>query len=604
MAALKPNRCLTLSRLASAFVWCLCSVLGCMDFYFVGYIGDLQCESIAYEHQSINEFCQRYIAEQLFVCTGVKIRAGHGTAAPLHPVPAQQKYVHPNAAKAGRSSLVEELCCPGRRGNAWRGGHSSVSSLVVDTAVGDESSSWQSLCEGSERSTSSEIDMTSPVSVAQKEALSRPVAGPSPGQPPRAISSSPGTIASRRCSPPLDQLLPGPVKHAVTKASPSEGHDLPADVAPAAENNNAKRPVSAKASGEGSPKPAAPLRVLSMNSDRSHAHQSTARVAPAQPAAQSKVQKPQQGSQASAESSHKAGPTKQPAPVRIEPTRSSSAAGQPAGKVRSPQKRSMPPASTPFSPYPPGHPAVSMPAWPHMHQQRPAHMHTPPSSGLASIDTQLVMDVQRQLSALEVSGFTAVMRAPARTQSLPRLQQQQRQAGHGGPMFDQQRQAIMQQMPQMPPSWRQSPQPPADARQPLPKQAAMPLASVRAPRTGGAADMHAPRRHSVPASPVVAAHSGPFAFHPHPESAQFHQLMQQALSHAGFSGQAQPPRSMAMQRQMMGYPAVRPRPSPYADPSLQRQGHGPAVSLAAPLHTFLLRNSGKLTNALDGCDQW
>ena len=518
----------------------------------------------------------------------------------MHPAPAQQKYVHPNAAKLARSSFTEGLFSPtlpspGRRGNSWHGGHSSVSSLVVDAAAGDESSSWQSLSEDSDKSTSSEIDMTSPVSVGKREAISKPAAGPGPGEPPRAIAKSPQS-PSNSCGPPLDQLLPGPVKNAGPKAPVSDAPSaLPVLNAPA------------KPSAEPCAKPAAPFRVLSMNSDRSksdrsHAQQGTARVAPHQPAAQGKGQKVQQSSEAPAESSYKAA-TKQPALVRTEAPRISSAATQPAGnKPRSPQKRSASAASSPFTSYPPGHPAALMPAsvWAHMHQhQQGAHVPSAVSTGMPGMDSQLLIDVQRRLSQLEMVALAGPgSRVPVRTRSLPRLQQQeassgtkqqqqQAQNGHAGQTYEQHRQAIMQQMPQMPPSWRQSPQPPTDPRQLLPKQASMHPVSTRTQRTAGA-DMHAPRRHSVPASPVVAPHSGPFPFHPHSEGYTAHQLMQHMLSRNGLSSQGQPSRSMGMPAgQMLGYPAVRQRTSQYAEPHLQRAMHGPAVSSVQHAFSFI-----------------
>ena len=503
----------------------------------------------------------------------------------MHPAPVQPKYVHPNAA-AGRLGHAEDLLSPGRRGgNVWRGGHSSVSSLVVDTAVGDESSSWQSLSEGSDRSTSSEADMISPVSVGKREGPIKPMAGPGPGQPPRAIPNSPGSASSHSCGPPLDQLLPSRVKDAAPKASSPEAAE------PAASKQAAGDSHAAAGAGESVAKPPGPFRVLSMNSDRSHAQQDTVQTASAQPAAPIKVQKAQQASQPKVQSSHKAAP-KLLVQVRADALRPNSAVHQQASKPKSPQKRSMPPSGHPFTAYPPSHAPAPMLAWPHLHQQqRSPQVHVPPSMGLTSTDTQLMMDVQRQLSAADMAAYTTGMRAPVRTQSLPRMQQdardavkqQQRhagltgQGGRIGQMTEPQRQAIMQQMSRMPPSWHQSQQPPAEARQLLPKQAAVQPAGARAP-PAASAEMHAPRRHSVPASPVMGPHSGPFAFHPHSEAPALHQLMQQALSHNGFSSQGQPPRSMGMPAgQMLGHPAVRPRPSPYAEPSLQRQMHVPVV---------------------------
>ena len=283
--------------------------------------------------------------------------------------------------------------------------------------------------------------------------------------------------------------------------------------------------------------------------------------------------------------------------VRADAPRSSPVVHQLPSKPKSPQKRSTPPSTNPFTAYAPSHMSAPMPAWPHIQQQqRSPQMHVPPSMGLTSVDTQLMMDMQRQVSAAEMAAYTASMRAPVRTQSLPRLQQdardssklQQRQAGqsgHPGQVSEPQRQAIMHQMSRMPPSWHQSQQPPAEARQLLPKQAAVHSAGARAsPVVGG--DMHPPRRHSVPASPVMGPHSGPFTFHPHSEAPALHQLMQQALSQNGFSHnafQGQPTRSMGMPAgQMLGHPAVRPRPSPYAEPSLQRQMHVPAVGCGCP----------------------
>ena len=474
-----------------------------------------------------------------------------------------------------------------------------MSSLVVDAAAGDESSSWQSLSEGSDRSASSEADMISPVSVGKREGPNKPMAGPGPGQPPRAISNSPGSATSHSCGPPLDQLLPSRVKDALPKASSPDAAE-PA-VAKGAAGVDGNATVS---TGEGSAKLSGPFRVLSMNSDRSHAQQDALRSAAAQPAAPVKAQKLQQASQPMVESSYKAAP-KLLVQVRADAPRSSSVVHQLASKPKSPQKRSMPPSTNPFTAYAPSHATAPMPAWPHIHQQqRSPQMHVSPSMGLTSVDTQLIMDMQRQVSAAEMAAYTASMRAPVRTQSLPRLQQdardgskmmqqQQRQAGltgqsgHPGQVSEPQRQAIMHQMSRVPPSWHQSPQPPAEARQLLPKQAAVHSAGARAsPAVGG--DMHPPRRHSVPASPVMGPHSGPFAFHPHSEAPALHHLMQQALSqngfsHNAFSNQGQPSRSMGMPvGQMLGHPAVRPRPSPYAEPSLQRQMHVPAVGCGHP----------------------
>lgn len=499
----------------------------------------------------------------------------------MHPAPVQPKYVHPNAATSGRMGHTEDLLSPGRRGGSvWRGGHSSVSSLVVETAVGDESSSWQSLSEGSDRSASSEVDMISPVSVGKREGPNKPMAGPGPGQPPRAIPNSPGSASSHSCGPPLDQLLPSRVKAAAPKAASIEAAE------PAAPKQAAGDSHAAVGTEESVAKPSGPFRVLSMNSDRSHAQQDALQTASAPPAAPIKVQ---QASQPKVESSYKAAP-KLLVQVRADAPRLNSAVHQPASKTKSPQKRSMPPSTHPFTAYPPSHSPAPLLAWPHIHQQqRSPQMHVPPSMGLTSVDTQLMMDVQRQLSAAEMAAYTSGMRAPVRAQSLPRLQQdardavkqQQRQAGqagHSGQMTEPQRQAIMQQMSRMPPSWHQSQQPPVEARQLLPKQAAVQPAGARA-LPAASADMHAPRRHSVPASPVMGPHSGPFAFHPHSEAPALHQLMQQALSHNGFSSQGQPSRSMGMPAgQMLGHPAVRPRPSPYAEPCLQRQMHAPVVS--------------------------
>ena len=52
------------------------------------------------------------------------------------------------------------------------------------------------------------------------------------------------------------------------------------------------------------------------------------------------------------------------------------------------------------------------------------------------------------------------------------------------------------------------------------------------------------------------------------------QFMQQALSANGFAGQAQPARGTHMQGQSMGYPAVRQKPAPYVEPSLQHAANG------------------------------
>ncbi len=516
----------------------------------------------------------------------------------MHSAPAQQKYVHPNAASSGRTGFTEDLLSPGKRGgNVWRGGHSSVSSLVVDTAVGDESSSWQSLSEGSDRSTSSEVDMVSPVSVGNRDVPKKPMAGPGPGQPPRAIPNSPGSVSSQ-CGPPLDQLLPSRVKSAVPEASAPDT----AEPAAAKEASVGDRHAAAGA-GESSAKPSGPFRVLSMNSDRSHAQQEALRSAAAQPAAAVKVQ---QASQPMVEGSYKAAP-KLLVQVRADAPRLSSVPQQPGSKPKSPQKRSAPPSTSASPAYAPSHTPAPVQAWPHVQQQqRSQQMHAPPSMGLPSMDTQLMMDLQRQVSAADMAAYSASMRAPVRTQSLPRLQQdardgtkmpqqQQRQAGQGGhfgQMSESRRQAILQQMACMPPSWHQSQQAPVEARQLLPKQAAVQSAGTRAP-PAASTDLHAQRRHSVPASPVMGPHSGPFAFHPHSEPQALHQLMQQALSHNGFSSQGQPPRSMGLPAgQMLGHPAMRPRPSPYAEPSLQRQMHVPMVIsscvLTPLLHDFSL----------------
>ena len=459
-----------------------------------------------------------------------------------------------------------------------------MSSLVVDTAVGDESSSWQSLSEGSDRSTSSEVDMISPVSVGKRDGPKKPMPGPGPGQPPRAIPNSPGSVSSQ-CGPPLDQLLPSQVKEVTPEASSP-------DTAEPAAGKGASGGDSHAAAGtkESSAKPSGPFRVLSMNSDRSQAQQDAVRSAAAQPAAPVKVQKLQQASQPMVEGGYKAAP-KLLVQVRADAPRSSSVAQQPASKPKSPQKRSAPASASASAAYAPSHTPAPVLAWPRVQQQqRSSQMHVPPSMGLTSMDTQLMMDVQRQVSAADMAAYSASMRAPVRTQSLPRLQQdardgtkmqQQRQtgqSGHFGQMSETQRQAIMQQMARMPPSWHQSQQAPVEARQLLPKQAAVQSAGTRAP-PAASADMHAQRRHSVPASPVMGPHSGPFAFHPHSEPQALHQLMQQALSHNGFSSQGQPPRSMGLPAgQMLGHPAMRPRPSPYAEPSLQRQMHVPMVN--------------------------
>ena len=75
----------------------------------------------------------------------------------------------------------------------------------------------------------------------------------------------------------------------------------------------------------------------------------------------------------------------------------------------------------------------------------------------------------------------------------------------------------------------------------------------------------------------MAAHSGPFGFHPHSEALPMQQFMQQALSAGGFAGQAQPARGTHMQGQSMGYPAVRQKPAPYVEPSLQHAANGPVL---------------------------
>ena len=416
--------------------------------------------------------------------------------------------------------VTEDLLSPGRQGgNLWRGGHSSVSSLVVgDAAVGEESSSWQSLSEGSDRSTSSEVDMVSPVSVGNRDVPKKPMAGPGPGQPPRAIPNSPGSVSSQ-CGPPLDQLLPSRVKSAVPEASAPDT----AEPAAAKEASVGDRHAAAGA-GESSAKPSGPFRVLSMNSDRSHAQQEALRSAAAQPAAAVKVQ---QASQPMVEGSYKAAP-KLLVQVRADAPRLSSVPQQPGSKPKSPQKRSAPPSTSASPAYAPSHTPAPVQAWPHVQQQqRSQQMHAPPSMGLPSMDTQLMMDLQRQVSAADMAAYSASMRAPVRTQSLPRLQQdardgtkmpqqQQRQAGQGGhfgQMSKSRRQAILQQMACMPPSWHQSQQAPVEAWQLLPKQAAVQSAGTRAP-PAASTDLHAQRRHSVPASPVMGPHSGPFAFHP------------------------------------------------------------------------------------------
>ncbi len=132
----------------------------------------------------------------------------------------------------------------------------------------------------------------------------------------------------------------------------------------------------------------------------------------------------QSGSQASGESSYKAA-AKQLSQVRTEaPLSSSAAQQQPASKPRSPQKRSMAP-TLPFTTFAPSQAPASMAAWSHLHlQQRSPHMHVSPSMGLTSMDTQRTMDVQRQVSAADIAAYSASMRAPVRTQSLPRLQQE------------------------------------------------------------------------------------------------------------------------------------------------------------------------------------
>ena len=95
-------------------------------------------------------------------------------------------------------------------------------------------------------------------------------------------------------------------------------------------------------------------------------------------------------------------------------------------------------------------------------------------------------------------------------------------------------------------------------------------------------DAHVPRRHSVPASPVMAAHSGHFGFHPLSEALPMQQFMQQALSANGFAGQVQPARGTHMLGQSMGYPAVRQKPAPYVEPSLQHAVNGPVLRTWTP----------------------
>lgn len=452
-----------------------------------------------------------------------------------------------------------------------------MSSLVVDAAAGDESSSWQSLSEDSDRSASSDADMTSPVSVGKSEGLRKASGAPSPGQPPRAIVGSPGRASSQSCAPPLDQLLPGHVTPAAFKAPAPVEPDAP--VAP----EHAEEAASGKGSaGQASIKAAAPFRVLSMNSDRSQAAQSIAKAAEAgQPPAASKVQ---QGSVAQVQTSVKAAP-KQPAPVRTGTQRPGMASLQPPARMRSPQKRSAPPVVSPFTTHAPSHAATSVPARPYAQQQRSAHMHVPSSTSHPGMDAQLLTALQHQLSVsqgmLEAAGTLGSVRAPMRSQSLPRMQQEpsKQQQGHRQPvqaMSDAQRPTIMQHMlPQGLPSYgRQSPQLPVMAKQLLPKQAPVHASSARGQRSGPPLDAHVPRRHSVPASPVMAAHSGPFGFHPHSEALPMQQFMQQALSANGFAGQAQPARGTHMQGQSMGYPAVRQKPAPYVEPSLQHAANG------------------------------
>ena len=394
-------------------------------------------------------------------CTGIKIRAGQGITAPMHPAPAPQKYVHPNAARSAKSSFPEDLLPGSRRGNVWRGGHSSVSSLVVDAAAGDESSSWQSLSEDSDRSASSDIDMTSPLSVGKSEGLRKASGAPSPGDLPRAIVGSPGRVSSQSCAPPLDQLLPGHASPAAFQAP------MPAEPDAPAEPEHARVAASGKSSADqASVKAAAPLRVLSMNSDRSQAAQSIAKAAAAsQPPAASKAE---QGGVAHAESSVKAAP-KQPAPVRPGAQRPGMASLQPPVRMRSPQKRSAPPVASPFTTHAPSHAATSLPARSYAQQQRSAHMHVPSSTGHPGMDAQLLTALQHQLSVsqgmLEAAGTLGSARTPMRSQSLPRMQQEpltvKQQQGHRQPghMSDAQRPTIMQHMlPQGLPSYgRQSP---------------------------------------------------------------------------------------------------------------------------------------------------
>ena len=495
----------------------------------------------------------------------------------MHPAPAPQKYVHPNAARSARSSIPEDLLPASRRGSVWRGGHSSVSSLVVDAAAGDESSSWQSLSEDSDRSASSDADMTSPVSVGESEGLRKASGAPSPGEPPRAIVGSPGRASSQSCAPPLDQLLPGHVTPSAFKAPAPAEPDAPAVP------EHARESASGKGSaGQASIKAAAPFRVLSMNSDRSQAAQSIAKAAEAdQPLAASKAQ---QGNVAQPQTSIKAA-LKQPAPVRTGAQRPGIVSLQPPVRVRSPQKRSAPPVVSPFTTHAPSHAAASVPARSYVQQQRSARMHVPSSTGHPGMDAQLLTALQHQLSVsqgmMEAAGTLGSVRAPMRSQSLPRMQQEpsKQQQGHRQPaqtMSDAQRPTIMQHMlPQGLPSYgRQSPQLPVMAKQLLPKQAPVHASSARGQRSGPPLDAHVPRRHSVPASPVMAAHSGPFGFHPHSEALPMQQFMQQALSANGFAGQVQSARGTHMQGQSMGYPAVRQKPAPYLEPSLQHAANG------------------------------
>ena len=458
-----------------------------------------------------------------------------------------------------------------------------MSSLVVDAAAGDESSSWQSLSEDSDRSTLSDIDMTSPLSVGKSEGLRKASGAPSPGKPPRAIVGSPRRVSSQSCAPPLDQLLPGHVSPAAFKAPTPAEPDAPAAPEHAVGDSDAGKAASGKSSaGQATIKVAAPFRVLSMNSDRSQAAQSIAKAAAAGqlPAAS----KPQLGSVAQAESSGKAAP-KQPAPVRTGAQRPGMASSQPPARTRSPQKRSAPPVASPFTTHAPSHAAASRP---YAQQQRSARMHAPPSTGHPGMDAQLLTALQHQLSVsqgmLEAAGTLGAARAPMRSQSLPRMQQEppaaKQQPGHRQAvqaMSDAQRPTIMQHMlPQVLPSYgRQSPQLPVMAKHLLPKQAPMHAASTRGQRSGPVLDAHVPRRHSVPASPVMAAHSGPFGFHPQSEALPMQQFMQQALSANGFAGQAQPAWGTHMQGQSMGYPAVRQKPAPYVEPSLQHAANGP-----------------------------